>query len=180
MSTRESPLEIDASYTLTTREWVWTTARLRPWTLFYDTVAAALLLVLGVWEGDVAYLLVLWALSILVLMSYLWVPWLFGRASGRLGRATLPAELKIDATGITVQTAAGTAITEWSAVKRVIEVGRCLAVVRYSGQWRVIPKRAFSADQLAALRTYLEQDGLLDRRTLWAKIRKFANEGPDS
>lgn len=180
METKERPLDIAASYTLTTREWVWVTARLRPITLFYDTVAAAVLLALGVWEMDVAYLLVFWVLALGVLASYLWVPWMVGHASGTLKRATCPTDLQIDNTGITASTAAGTALTEWSAVERVREIGGCLAIIRFSGRQRIVPRRAFLADQLGELRAYLKADGLLDDRPLLEKIRKIANEGPDS
>ena len=57
--------------------------------------------------------------------------------------------------------------------------GSCLVFVRHSGRWRIVPKRAFSAEQLAELRTYLKTEGLLDERSLWAKIQKVANEGPE-
>ena len=63
--------------------------------------------------------------------------------------------------------------------KSVKEIGSCLAFVRHSGRWRIVPKGAFSAEQLAELRTYLKTEGLLDDRSLWAKIQKVANEGPE-
>ena len=180
MNSTDRPLQISAHYTLTAREWVWVTARLRPVALIYDSLAAAALLAFGVWESDLAYLLVFWALSVLVITSYLWVPWVAGLVSGTLRRATSPTQLQIDATGLSARTAAGTALMEWGAVKSVKEIGGCLVFVRHSGRWRIVPKRAFSAEQLAELRNYLKTEGLLDDRSLWAKIQKVANEGPDS
>ncbi len=180
MNSTERPLEIRASYTLTAREWVWAMARLRPVALVYDSIAAAGLLAFGVWESDLAYLLVFWALSVFVITSYLWVPWLAGLVSGTLRRATSPTDLEIDGAGLTARTAGGTALMEWGAVKSVKEIGSCLVFVRHSGRWRIVPKRAFSAEQLAELRTYLKTEGLLDDRSLWAKIQKVANDGPDS
>jgi len=180
LTSKERPLEIRASYTLKAREWVWATARLRPVTLVYDSLAAAALLALGVWESDLAYLLVFWPLSVFVLTSYLWVPWVAGLVSGTLRRATSPTDLEIDAVGLSARTAAGTALMEWGAVKSVKEIASCLVFVRHSGRWRIVPRRAFSAEQLAELRTHLKTEGLLDDRSLWAKIQKVANEGPDA
>ena len=180
LNSTERPLKIRTSYALTAREWVWATARLRPVTLVYDSLAAAALLAFGVWESNLAYLLVFWALSVFVLTSYLWVPWVAGIVSGTLRRATSPTDLLIDGTGVTALAANGPALMEWGAVKNVKEIGSCLAFVRHSGSWRIVPKGAFSAEQLAELRTYLKTEGLLDDRSLWAKIQKVANEGPDS
>jgi hypothetical protein len=179
MDARQRSIEIEVGYTLTAREWVWATARLRPATLVYDTIAAVALLVVGVWESDAAYLVVFWALSLIALTAYVWAPWLAGLASGALRRATTVTDLRVDTAGLTFRTPAGSSLTEWSAVKKVQEVGACLAVVRHSGRWQIVPKRAFSADQLDDLRAYLKADGLLDDRSLLSKIRRFANEGPE-
>jgi hypothetical protein len=176
---KRRPIDITTRYTLTAREWVWATARLRPAALAYDSIAAAALLALGVWEGDLAYFVVFWGLSVFILTSYVWVPWLAGHLSGTLRRATSPTDLHIDETGITATTDEGTARTEWGAVKRVKEIGSSLAIVRFSGRWRIVPKRAFSPDQLAELRTYLKTDGLLDDRPLREKVKKIANDGPE-
>lgn len=180
MDTTRRRIDIAISYTLTTREWVWATARLRPAALAYDSIGAVALLALGVWEADLTYLLVFWALSLAVLSSYLWAPWLVGHATGTLKRATAPTDLQIDETGIAATTDSGTTQTEWGAIKQVREVGSSLAIVRFSGRWRTVPKRAFSPDQLAELKAYLKTDGLLDDRSFVEKFKKIANEGPDS
>jgi hypothetical protein len=163
-------LHIEVSYTLRSWEWVRATAGLRPITLVYDTAAAALLLLLGVWEADTAYFLVLWGLSLLALTSYFWMPWLAGVISGGLRRATTPVELTIADTAITATTARGRVVTEWVAVKTLREIRGCLAILQFSGRYRLVPLRAFTPEQLDRLWAFADAEGYVDKRTFLEKL----------
>jgi hypothetical protein len=165
-----TPLHIEVSYTLRAWEWVWATSGLRPMTLVYDTVAAALLLLLGIWEADTAYFLVLWGLSLLALTSYFWMPLLAGVISGGLRRATTPAELTIADTAVTATTARGRVVTEWDAVKTLREARGCLAILQFSGRYRLVPLRAFTTEQLDRLWAFADAEGYIDRRTFLEKL----------
>jgi len=168
--TAGKPLEIRVRYTLRAREWVWATAGLRPVTLIYDTVAAGLLLAVGIWEADAAYLLAFWGLSLIAISSYLWLPWLLGLASGGLRRATASTELDIDEAGLRARTGRGEALTEWGAVKSVKEVRGCLAIQQFSGRVRIVPERVFAREQLDELRTYVRAEGYVDTRSLRERL----------
>jgi hypothetical protein len=170
------PIDIRIAYTLSAPHWAWGTAALKPATLIYDTVAAALLLALGIWEGNLAFLLFIWIVALVVLTSYVWLPWALGALTGALKRATAPTELTIDGTGITARTAARESTTEWAAVKMTREVGGCLAFVQWSGRYRLVPISAFSPDQMLRLRGYLAAEGYWNYRSLLARLRAPANE----
>jgi hypothetical protein len=170
LNSSPTPPEIKVAYALRPIEWVWGTAALKPSTLLYDFIAATLLLAIGAWEHDLGLLALFAAVALVMLASYIWLPWLMGRLTGTLKRATSPIELTIDAAGISAQTDRGVSLTEWGAVKTVREIGGCLAVIQFSGRYRLIPERALTAYQLEALRKYLKEDGYW-HRSLLARLR---------
>jgi hypothetical protein len=171
-----APLDIKIAYTLSGLHWALGTAALKPATLIYDTVAAALLLGLGIWEGNLAFLLLFWTVALVVLTSYVWLPWALGAVTGALKRATARTELTIDGSGITARTAARESTTEWAAVKMTREVAGCLAFVQFSGRYRLVPISAFSPDQMLRLRGYLAAEGYWNYRSLLDRLRAPVGE----
>ena len=143
----------------------WLSIRPRPaWAVVGVVLSAlALFLMLQEWQEFFAGGLAPSALSysVLVLMFFVYYPWVFFRAYAKSNSLSLPVTFRFEPEQIVVSNELSTTRVPWAHITSVRENRRAYLLYEHARPMVGIPKRLASADQLKELAQYIKSRGVV-------------------